>query len=136
MDVKAATRSGIKTGRVTSASYVEAVRVDTRGCGIQGKTVVLITNTSTGTTSTAATAGPSPIYYKIDGYPYDVEGTLGGKGVAVKAATSIAYGASTVVSTDTDKGYAALVVSIACDNSTGAGLGPTPAAYQVDYTTY
>jgi len=136
MDVKAATRTGIKTGLLTSASYTEAVRVDTRGCGVQGKAVILITNTTSGNTSYGATPGPSPIYYKIDGYPYDKDGTLGGKAVAVKAATSIAYGASTVVSTDVDKGYAAVVVSVACDNSTGAGTGPTAATYQVEYTTY
>jgi hypothetical protein len=133
MDVKAATRTGIKTGRLTSETYTEAVRVDTRGCGIQGKTIVLITNTTSGSTGTGAT-GPSPIFYKIDGYPYDKDGSLGGKAVAVKAATSIAYGASTVVSTDVDKGYAAVVVSVACDNSTGSG--PSAADYQIEYTTY
>jgi len=138
MDTKAATRTGMKTGLLTSASYVEVVRVDTRGCGVQGKTLILITNTTSGNTSYGATPGPSPFYYKIDGYPYDVDGTLGGKAVAKKAATSIAYGAATVVSTDVDAGYAALVVSLACDNSSVTDLshGPTPARYQVEYTTY
>ena len=134
MDVKAATRSGLKTGTVTTAAYVEAVRVDTRGCGIQGKAVILITNMAN--LNTGAT-GPSPIFYKIDGYPYDVDGTLSGKAVACKAETSIAYGAATVTSTDVDKGYAAVVVSIACDNSTsGSGWDPSPAKYQIDYSTY
>jgi len=137
MDVKTATRSGKKTGDLTSATYVEALRVDTRGCGVQGKTVILITNVANATTGAT---GPSPIFYKIDGYPFDVDGTLSGKAVACKAETSIAYGAATVTSTDVDKGYAAVVVSVACDNSTNTGTAaardPSPAKYQIDYTTY
>lgn len=134
METRQATKFGKKTGAFSSASYVEALRVDTRGYGIQGKTLILIKNTSGALTGGGV--GPTPMNYKIDGYPADWDGTQSGLSVAIKAATSIAYGASTVTSTDVDKGYAAVVVSVACDNSTGAGSGPTPGTYQVEFVTY
>lgn len=129
MDLKAATRSGKRTGTTvqgtagsgTAPAYAEVVRVDTRGCGVQGKLVANIKNLTTGTS----------VYWKIDGYPFDVDGTLSGTSVAVKAETELASG-TLVTSTDVDKGYAAVVISIR-----GAGNGGgTAANFQVDYTTY
>jgi len=129
MDTKAATRSGKKTGTTvqgtagtgTAPSYAEVVRVDTRGCGVQGKLVANIKNLTAGTS----------VYYKINCYPYDVDGTLSGTAVAVKAETELAAG-TLVTSTDVDKGYAAVVMYIR-----GAGIGGgTAADYQIDYTTY
>lgn len=122
MQVKQAIRRNIKTGTVTSPTYVEAVRTDTAGCGIQGKTLVLITNDTAGTS----------VFWKIDGYPADCDGTLGGKAVAIKAETELA-GKTTVTSTDVDKGYAAVVISI---RGGGVIATATPANYRVDYTTY
>ena len=108
----AATESGSTTG-TTTASYVEVFRLDTRGCGVQGKMLISIKNTS----------GTVTMKYKIDGYP----GMYGGLSIACKSETSI--GTSTQVdSTDVDKGYAAVVLSV-IDNSGHA-------TYQVDWTTY
>ena len=130
MDTKAATRSGKKTGTTVQGTagsgivpaYAEVVRVDTRGCGVQGKLVANIKNLTAGTS----------VYWKIDGYPYDVDGTLSGTAVAVKAATELAAG-TLVTSTDVDKGYAAVVISIRGGGALGGG---TAADYSIEYTTY
>lgn len=117
MDSKRSNKSGVKTGTTTS-SYVEAIRIDTRGCGVQGKLLAMIKNT-----------GASwDMYYKIDSYPSDVDGGLGGLSIASKSETTIGE-ASTVTSTDVDKGYAAVVISVKSAES-------TPTTYQIDFTTY
>ena len=122
MEVKAACKTALETGTVTTTSWVEAVRLDTRSCGIQGKAIAIITNGTGGTS----------IYWKIDGYPSDYDGTRGGKAVAIKAETELAS-LTSVTSTDVDKGYAAVVISIR-----GAGVlaTATPANYQIDFNTY
>ena len=116
MDVRAATKTGTKSGTTTTA-YVEALRIDTRGCGVQGKLLLVIKNLHSS----------NSMKYKIDGYPYDIDGTLGGLAVAIKGETSIA-GSAQVTQTDVDKGYAAVVVSVIKDSDVGT--------YQIDYTTY
>ena len=116
--MRAPFKSGITAG-TTGANYAEALRVDTRGCGIQGKLLALINNTMAATT---------PMYYKIDGYPADVDGTAGGKSVAIKSETSIAANTQ-VVSVDVDKPYAAVVISVKSN-------GSTPATWQIDHCTY
>jgi hypothetical protein len=115
-EVRAANKSGIAPGTTTSA-YVEALRVDTRGYGIAGKLLLIINNTQAAQT----------MKYKIDGYPSDVDGTLSGKFIAIKAETSIAA-ATQVAQVDVDKGYAAVVVSVI--NDSGA------CTYRIDWTTY
>ena len=129
MESRRSNKSGMETGTTVQGtagsgvapSYVEVVRVDTRGCGIQGRMLAIFENQTSGTS----------IYWKIDGYPADVDGTLGGNAVAVKAETQLAS-TTTVTSTDVDKGYAAVVISIR-----GAGNGGgTAADYRVDYVTY
>jgi hypothetical protein len=112
MEVKVANRTGTKSS-TTSASYVEAISVDTRSCGIQGKLLLIINNTQAAQT----------MYYKIDGYAEPNSAYF----VPIKAETSIAA-ATQVVQTDVDKGYAKVVVSV--KNNGGA------CTYQIDYTTY
>jgi hypothetical protein len=109
-------KSGKATG-TTTAAYVEAVRVDTRGCGPQGKFLAIIRNTHATLT----------MKYKIDGYPFDVDGTRSGLAVAIKAETEIAA-ATSVTQTDVDKNYAAVVISVI--DSSGH------ATFQIDWTTY
>lgn len=106
-------KSGKKTG-TTTAAYVEAVRVDTRGCGPQGKFLALIKNVHASNT----------MYYKIDGYVNEDPDCLP---VAIKAETSIA-GAAVVTQTDVDKNYAAVVISVVKNSDVGA--------YRIDWTTY
>ncbi|CAK0771337.1 hypothetical protein CCP3SC15_420026 [Gammaproteobacteria bacterium] len=115
-EVAIQTKSSLIKG-TTTAAYVEALRVDTRGCGVQGKTVIQITNKSEDQT----------MYYKIDGYLADPTGALGGTAIAKKAETSIAA-ATTVVNTDVAQVYAAVVVSVV-NNSAAC-------AYQIEYCTY
>jgi hypothetical protein len=115
-EVSIQTKSGLKIG-TTTAAYVEALRVDTRGCGQQGKTIIQITNKHAVNT----------MYYKIDGYLADPDGTLGGVARAIKAETNIA-GATTVVNTDVAQVYAAVVVSVVKNSDVGA--------YQLEYCTY
>jgi hypothetical protein len=115
MEVKIATKSGNKTGTTTSA-YVEAIRVDTRGCGQQGKTYILIKNTH----------ATSTMYYKIDGYPYDVDGTLSGLSTAVASETSINANTQAAAITVGNQ-YAALVISVKQNSAAGT--------YQIDYVT-
>lgn len=123
MEVKQAIKSNSGSGTLTTGTFAEIFRVDTRGCGIQGKTVLIIENETTGTA----------VRWKLDGYPADTDGTLGGNAVAVKAEATLGE-KTTVVSTDADKGYAALVLSmrVYCDT----GVVATPADYRIDYTTY
>jgi hypothetical protein len=109
-------KSNKKTG-TTTAAYVEAVRVDTRGCGPQGKFIAIIRNTHATLT----------MKYKIDGYPNDSDGDQGGLAVAIKAETSIAA-ATSVTQTDVDKNYAAVVISVIDDSG--------HATYQIDWSTY
>lgn len=116
MNLKHATLSGTKSGTTTS-SYVEAVRVDTRGCGPQGKFLALIYNTHASAT----------MYYKIDAYVYDADGTLSGNTIAIKAETSI-NAATQVTQTDVDKNYAAVVISVKQNSDAGT--------YKIDWTTY
>ena len=116
MNILNAVKSGIVSG-TTASGYVEAVRVDTRGCGPQGKFLALIANLDSS----------ASMYYKIDGYPADPTGALSGKAVAIKAETSIAA-STTITQTDADKNYAAIVISV--KQNSGAGN------YQIDYTTY
>ena len=116
VDIRAAYKSGQKTGTTTSA-YVEVIRIDTRGYGVQGKLLALISNLDSSNT----------MYYKIDGYPFDESGANSGLSVAIKGETSIAA-ATTITSTDVDKGYAAVVISL--KQNSGAGK------YQVEYVTY
>jgi hypothetical protein len=129
MDTKAATKSGSKTGTLalstvigTTPSYVEALRVDTRGCGVQGKTVFNIKNTATGTS----------LYFKINAYTTDYDGTIGETAIAQQAESYIASATAspnwTVVA-----GYAAVVVSFR--NFTWSTTA-TVASYRIDYTTY
>ena len=109
-----------KTGvtGTTTATNTAVVTIDTRGCGPQGKLLILISNLS----------GSDTMYYQINGYPSDESrGSNGGLYVGVKAQTSIA--ASTqVISTDVDKNYAAVVILV--QNNSGA------CNYQIDYSTY
>jgi hypothetical protein len=101
--------SGSKTG-TTTGSYVAVLTIDTRGCGPQGKLLISLKNTH----------GSNTMYYKIDGYPGDPKVTTG-LSIAVKAETQ-------VNSTDVDKNYAAVVLSV--KSNSGA------CTYQADWTTY
>jgi hypothetical protein len=117
MEVRAEIKSGKKTGTTTTA-YVEALRVDTRGCGVQGLTLLLLKNTG----------ATYDLLYKVDGYPYDVDGTLSGLSYAEKAETTLAQ--ATQVLIDVSQGYAALVVSVMNAETTNT------TTYQLDWTTY
>ena len=108
-------KSGTTSG-TTTATNVNAVVVNTQGCGPQGKLVALIQNQS----------GSNTMYYTILGYPFD-SGASAGQAVTIKAQTSIAAN-TTVTSTDVDKNYAAVVIQV--QNSSGA------CAYQIDWETY
>lgn len=117
MDVKRASKSGVLTG-VTTASYAEALRVDTRGCGALGKVLIMIKNT-----------GESwDLNYKINGFPGDSTGEVGGQYVAIKAETSLGQGVA-ATNADTDKEYAAVVVYV-------ANAEATPTTWQIDHCTY
>ena len=104
--------SGTVTG-TTTAAYVAALTIDTRGYGAQGKLLLIINNTQAAQT----------LKYKIDGYASPNSAYF----VPIKAETSIAA-ATQVNQTDVDKGYAKVVVSVINDG--GA------CTYQIDYTTY
>ena len=112
MNIQRANKTGTTTG-TTTASYVEALSIDTRGMGVQGKTLLIINNTD----------GTSAMLYKIDGYPLPNSTYF----VPIKAETSIAKTVQ-VVQTDVDKQYAKVVVSVKDDDG--------HATYQIDYTTY
>ena len=113
MEVRTANITGTISG-TTTASYVAAIDIDTRGYGAQGKLLLIINNTTAATTS---------MKYKIDGYAQSNSTYF----VPIKAETSIAA-ATQVVQTDVDKGYARVVVSIIDDSG--------HATYKIDYTTY
>lgn len=114
-ETRMATKSGIFTG-TTGANYVEVVRVDTRGYGYQGKTLVKIRNVG----------GANTIFYKIDAYLADPTGALGGLAENLVSETSIPT--TTTISTYTvAANYAAIVISL--KNNAGAS------AYQVEFLT-
>jgi hypothetical protein len=117
MDAKRASKSGVLSG-TTGASYVEVLRTDTRGCGALGKILLMIKNTG----------ASYDLKYKIDGYPGDYAGDMGGQSVAIKAETTLGESAA-ATNTDTDKEYAAVVVSVKSAES-------TPTAWQLDFCTY
>lgn len=112
MEVRIANKSGHTSG-TTTAAYVEALNVDTRGYGVQGKLLLIINNTQAAQT----------MKYKIDGYPNEA----GTKFIAIKAETQIAA-ATQVAQVDVDKGYARVIVSVINDG--GA------CTYEIDWTTY
>lgn len=115
METRMATKSGIFNG-TTGATYAEAVRVDTRGYGYQGKTLVKIRNTGAVNT----------IHYKIDAYLADPTGELGGLVENLVSETSIPV--STTISTYTvTANYAAIVISL--KNNAGAST------YKVEFLT-
>lgn len=66
--------------------------------------------------------------YKINGYPGDTTGEMSGQYVAIKAETTLGQGVA-ATNTDTDKEYAAVVVSVVNAES-------TPTTWQIDYCTY
>ena len=116
MDVEAATLTGSVTGTCTSTSvYQIALDIDTRGCGVIGKLLLVINNT---------TAATKTLHYKIDGYASSNSSYF----VPIKAATSI-NAVTQVNQTDVDKGYARVVVSV-------KGNSHADPTYQIDYTTY
>ena len=112
LQVKNGTASG-----TTTAAYVEVLRVDTRGCGPQGKMIIVIKNTG----------ASYDLTYKIDGYPYDYAGTLSGLSIALKSATYIGETAQ-VTNTDVAYNLAAVVVSVISKEATAT-------TYQIDWTT-
>ena len=113
-EVRGANKSAKLTGTTTSA-YVVALDVDTRGYGIQGKTLIVINNKK----------ADKVMHYKIDGYPSDDSTYF----IAIKAETDLAA-ATQVANSDVDKGYARVVVSVQDGESAAA------CPYEIDYTTY
>ncbi len=117
---RSANRFGTKTG-TTTASYVEALRVDLRGFGTQGKFIAFLKNT--GATNT--------MYYKVDLYLHgssDSAETDGQLTKVGKAQTSIATSTQIEITT-TEVPYNCIVV-ISVVNNAGA------TTYQLDWTTY
>ena len=130
MDVKTANKSGSETGTLalstvigTTPSWIEALRVDTRGCGVQGKTVFNLKNTATGTS----------VYFKIDAYTTDWDGTIGEEVAIPQQASSYIASATASPNWAVVAGYAAVVVSFR--NFTWSTTA-TVASYRIDYTTY
>jgi hypothetical protein len=114
MDVNSSSISNSVTG-TTAAAYVAAVTIYPLGKGTQGKVLFIINNTHASYT----------MYYKIDGYA----SRNSSYSVPIKAETSI--GTTTqVVSTDTDKAYDMVVLSVK------DVVGGNHATYQVDAMTY
>jgi hypothetical protein len=109
-------KSNIYNG-TTTASYVNAQTVDTRGCGAQGKLIVQITNKDLSST----------MYYKIDGYLADPAAGSTSVPIHITSQTSIAAN-TTVVDTNVSQVYAAVVISVV-DNSGHC-------AHQIQYCTY
>jgi len=101
MNVKLATNSGMKTG-TTTASYVVAATLDTRGCGYQGKTHFILTNTGTS----------KAMLYKITGYL----GSESGTAIALKAEASIAASGAVNDVTYIVTPYAAVVFEVKNDD--------------------
>lgn len=102
-----------KTG-TTTASYVEIMHEDLRGCGNQGKFVGSLKNTG----------ASNSIYYKVD-YLLGGENSVSKAG---KAETSIAA-AGTAAITTTEVPYNCIVI-VSVVNNAGAST------YQFDWTTY
>jgi hypothetical protein len=118
MELTVANKSGMVSG-TTTAAYVKILTIDTRGCGILGKTRFLLANTHATLT----------MKYKIDGYLADTTGgDAGGQAIALKAETSINAATTVDDITYIVMGYAAVVFSV-IDNSGHA-------TYQLDYTTF
>lgn len=127
MDFKAANKSGVVSGTLAATtigvtpSYVEVLRIDTRGCGVQGKALVNLINASVGTS----------FYFKIDCYPHDSDGTLSGTAINLQPECRVASNTAspnwTIV-----LGAAAIVVS-ARNYTYGSG---TATSYKVEYTTF
>jgi hypothetical protein len=113
MDVSLEGMNGTNKG-TTTASYVEAAVFQGYG-GINGKTIIHITNLSGATTT---------MYYKVDGY---LSAHPDCTAVAVTAETDV-VNATKVVDAGADKPYAKIVVSV--KNHSGACL------YQIDHMTY
>ena len=107
-------KNGTKTGTTTSA-YVEAVRVDLRGCGGQGKFIAFLKNLN----------GSNTMYYKVDLYLMNGTSPLTKVG---KVETSI--GVSTQVEITTTEVPYNVIVVVSVKQNSGAGL------YLLDYSTY
>ena len=107
-------KSGTKPGTTTSA-YVEALRVDLRGCGGQGKFIAFLKNLH----------GSNTMFYKVDLYLADGASPLTKAG---KSETSI-DGNTQIEITTTEVPYNCIVViSVVKNGDVGT--------YQLDYTTY
>lgn len=115
MDVQLACSSGLVTG-TTTASYVEALHIDTRGCGYQGKTHFILKNT-----------GSNSMFYKINAYLGDPSGTIG-TAVAITAETSIAAGATVNDATSIAANYAAVIIYV--ENNAGV------TTYSLEWCTF
>ena len=129
-DVRASNITGQLTGTLelstvigTTPSYVEALRIDTRGYGVQGKTAFNVKNTATGTS----------VYFKIDAYLTDYDGTIGEEVAIPLQAASYIASATASPNWTVLLGYSAVVVSFS--NFTWSTTA-TPASYRIDYTTY
>jgi|WetSurMetagenome_2_1015567.scaffolds.fasta_scaffold1509017_1 hypothetical protein len=112
-ETRIANKFGTVTG-TTTASYVEILHVDLRGCGQTGKFVAKLKNTG----------ASNSIYYKID-YLIGGENSISAAG---KAETSIAAAGTAAIST-TEVPYNCIVI-ISVVNNAGAST------YQLDWTTY
>lgn len=113
-EVRIANKFGTKSG-LTGSAYVEALRIDTRGFGSQGKFLSYLKNTHTSST----------MYYKVDLYLSDGASPLTKVG---KAETSIA--ANTQIEITTTEVPLNCIVVISVKQNSAAGT------YQLDYTTY
>lgn len=102
------------TTGTTTASYVEIMHEDLRGCGVQGKFYAKLKNTGSS----------NSIYYKVD-YLIGSENSISTAG---KAETSIAA-AGTATITTTEVPYNCIVIISVVNN---AGVS----TYQLDWTTY
>jgi len=107
-------KSNSLLGTSTSA-YVEALRVDLRGCGGQGKFIAFLKNLH----------GSNTLHYKVDLYLAGGSSPLTKVG---KAETSIAANTQIEITT-TEVPYNVIVVVSVKQNS-GAGT------YQLDYSTF
>ncbi len=114
-EVQVSNVSGTVSGTTTSTvTYTEIARFDTRGCGWQGKTLVLIRNSGAAQT----------LHYKIDGYLVNA----GGLAQALRSETSVAITTTTVDSTAIVYPYGVIVIS------TKGNSGNT--TFTVEWTTY
>ncbi len=114
-ETRIANKCGTFSGTTASTSvYQEVCRFDTRGCGYQGKTYVLIRNTGAAQT----------LHYKIDGYLVNTNGLA----IACRAETSVAVTTTTTDSTAVVMPYGVVIISVKGNS------GNT--TYTVEYTTY